>query len=87
MAVNVDGKIRKLSTIQRKKLEVRTAELIAEEKRCASFARPASSRNSVWRSGLESHRTASRGLNSAAICYCQQRLSTLRETAKVMDGN
>ena len=31
MAVNVDDKIRKLSTIQRKKLEVRSAELIAEE--------------------------------------------------------
>ena len=31
MAVNVDDKIRKLSTIQRKKLEVRAAELIAEE--------------------------------------------------------
>ena len=31
MAVNVDDKIRKLSNIQRKKLEVRAAELIAEE--------------------------------------------------------
>ena len=31
MPVNVDDKIRKLSTVQRKKLEVRAAELIAEE--------------------------------------------------------
>ena len=31
MAVNVDDKIGKLSTIQRKKVEVRAAELIAEE--------------------------------------------------------
>ena len=31
MAVNVDDKIRKLSTTQRKKVEVRAAELIAEE--------------------------------------------------------
>ena len=31
MAVNIDDKIRKLSNIQRKKLEVRAAELIAEE--------------------------------------------------------
>ena len=32
MAVNVDDKIRELSTTQRKKVEVRAAELIAEEK-------------------------------------------------------
>ena len=32
MAVNVDDKIRKLSTAQRKKVEVRAAELIAEER-------------------------------------------------------
>ncbi len=31
VAVNVDDKIRKLSTVQRKKVEVRAAELIAEE--------------------------------------------------------
>lgn len=31
MAVNVDDKIGKLSTVQRKKVEVRAAELIAEE--------------------------------------------------------
>ena len=31
VAVNVDDKIGKLSTIQRKKVEVRAAELIAEE--------------------------------------------------------
>lgn len=31
MAVNVEDKIRKLSTVQRKKVEVRAAELIAEE--------------------------------------------------------
>ena len=31
MAVNVDATIRKLSTTQRKKVEVRAAELIAEE--------------------------------------------------------
>ena len=33
MAVNVDDKIRKLSTAQREKVEVRAAELIAEEMR------------------------------------------------------
>ena len=31
MAVNVDDKFRKLSTAQRRKVEVRAAELIAEE--------------------------------------------------------
>ena len=32
MAVNVDDKIRKLSTTQRKKVEVRAAELIVEDR-------------------------------------------------------
>ena len=31
MAVNIDDKIRKLSTVQRKKVEMRAAQLIAEE--------------------------------------------------------
>ena len=39
MAVNVDDKIRKLSTAQRKRVEVRAAELNAEEMTLCEFSK------------------------------------------------
>ena len=47
MAVNVNDKIRKLPPAQRKKVEARAAELIAEEMTLREL-RHASSRRSAW---------------------------------------
>ena len=83
MAVNVDDKIRKLSTVQRKKLEVRAAELIAEEMTLRELRKARK---------LTQVRLARRlGITQDGISRLEKRsdllLSTLRETVEAMGGN
>ena len=83
MAVNIDDKIRKLSTIQRKKVEVRAAELIAEEMTLRELRKARK---------LTQVRLASRlGITQDGVSRLEKRsdllLSTLRETVEAMGGN
>ncbi len=83
MAVNVDDKIRKLSTAQRKKLEVRAAELIAEEMTLRELRKARK---------LTQVRLARRlGITQDGVSRLEKRsdllLSTLRETVEAMGGN
>jgi len=83
MAVNVDDKIRKLSTTQRKKVEVRAAELIAEEMTLRELRKALK---------LTQVRLASRlGITQDGVSRLEKRsdllLSTLRETVEAMGGN
>ena len=83
MAVNVDDKIRKLSTTQRKKVEVRAAELIAEEMTLRELRKARK---------LTQVRLASRlGITQDGVSRLEKRsdllLSTLRETVEAMGGN
>ena len=83
MAVNVDDKIRKLSTIQRKKLEVRAAEMIAEEMTLRELRKARK---------LTQVRLARRlGITQDGVSRLEKRsdllLSTLRETVEAMGGN
>ncbi|MDE2667569.1 MAG: XRE family transcriptional regulator [Acidobacteriota bacterium] len=83
MAVNVDDKIRNLSTTQRKKVEVRAAELIAEEMTLRELRKARK---------LTQVRLASRlGITQDGVSRLEKRsdllLSTLRETVEAMGGN
>lgn len=83
MAVNIDDKIRKLSTIQRKKVAVRAAELIAEEMTLRELRKARK---------LTQVRLASRlGITQDGVSRLEKRsdllLSTLRETVEAMGGN
>ncbi|MXZ35843.1 MAG: helix-turn-helix transcriptional regulator [Acidobacteria bacterium] len=83
MAVNVDDKIRKLSNTQRKKVEVRAAELIAEEMTLRELRKARK---------LTQVRLASRlGITQDGVSRLEKRsdllLSTLRETVEAMGGN
>ena len=83
MATNVDYKIKKLRPLQRKKVETRAAELIAEEMtlRELRYARK-----------LTQVRMARKlGITQDSVSRLEQRsdllLSTLRKTIKAMGGN
>ena len=83
MAVNVDDKFRKLSTAQRRKVEVRAAELIAEEMTLRELRKARK---------LTQVRLARRlGITQDGVSRLEKRsdllLSTLRETVEAMGGN
>ena len=83
MAVNVEDKIRKLSIAQRKKVEVRAAELIAEEMTLRELRKARQ---------LTQVRLARRlGIARDGVSRLEKRsdllLSTLRETVEAMGGN
>ncbi len=83
MAVNVEDKIRKLSIAQRKKVEVRAAELIAEEMTLRELRKARQ---------LTQVRLARRlGITQDGVSRLEKRsdllLSTLRKTVEAMGGN
>ena len=83
MAVNIDDKIRKLSTGQRKKVEMRAAQLIAEEMTLRELRKARQ---------LTQVRLARRlGITQDGVSRLEKRsdllLSTLRETVEAMGGN
>ena len=83
MAVNVEDKIRKLSIAQRKKVEVRAAELTAEEMTLRELRKARK---------LTQVRLARRlGITQDGVSRLEKRsdllLSTLRETVEAMGGN
>jgi DNA-binding Xre family transcriptional regulator len=83
MAVNVDDKIKKLSPAQRKKVEARAAELIAEEMTLRELRHARK---------LTQVRVAEElGITQDSVSRLEKRsdllLSTLRKTIKAMGGN
>ena len=83
MSVNVDEKIKKLSVAQRKKVEIRTAELIAEEMTLRELRK---ARN------LTQIRVAKQlGITQDSVSRLEKRsdllLSTLRKTVEAMGGS
>ena len=83
MAVNVNDKIRKLSPVQRKKVEARAAELIAEEMTLRELRKARK---------LTQVRIAKKlGIKQDSVSRLEKRsdllLSTLRKTVKAMGGN
>ena len=83
MPVNVDEEIRKLSVAQRKKVEVRAAELIAEEMTLRELRK---ARN------LTQIRVAKQlGITQDSVSRLEKRsdllLSTLRKTVEAMGGS
>ena len=83
MAVNVEDKIRKLDPAQRKKVEMRTAKLIAEEMTLRELRKARM---------LTQVRLARRlGITQDGVSRLEKRsdllLSTLRETVEAMGGN
>lgn len=83
MAVNVDEKIRKLSPAQRKKVETRAAELMAEEMTLRELRHARK---------LTQVRVARKlGITQDSVSRLEQRsdllLSTLRKTVEAMGGN
>ena len=83
MAVNVNDKIRKLSPAQRKKVEARAAELIAEEMTLRELRRA--------RKLTQVRMAKSLGITQDSVSRLERRsdllLSTLRKTVKAMGGN
>ena len=83
MTVNVNDKIRRLSPAQRKKVEVRAAELIAEEMTLRELRRA--------RKLTQVHVAKALGLTQDSVSRLEKRsdllLSTLRKTVKAMGGN
>ena len=83
MAVNTNDKIKKLSPAQRKKVEARAAELIAEEMTLAELRRA--------RKLTQVRMAQALGLTQDSISRLEKRsdllLSTLRKTVKAMGGN
>jgi DNA-binding XRE family transcriptional regulator len=83
MAVNVDAKIRKLSSAQRKKVEARAAELIAEEMTLRELRRA--------RRLTQVRMAEELGITQDSVSRLEKRsdllLSTLRKTVKAMGGN
>ena len=70
MAVNADDKIKKLNPDQRKKVEARAADLMAEEMTLRELRHARKLTQARIAKKLGSPRTASRGLRSAVICCC-----------------
>ena len=83
MAVNVNDKIRKLSPAQRKKVEVRAAEVIAEEMTLSELRKA--------RKLTQVRVAKTLGINQDSVSRLEKRsdilLSTLRKTVKAMGGN
>jgi transcriptional regulator with XRE-family HTH domain len=83
MAINVDDKIKKLSPVQRKKVETRAAELIAEEMTLRELRHARK---------LTQVRMANKlGVTQDSVSRLEKRsdllLSTLRKTIEAMGGN
>src|SRR5258708_23770652 len=83
MATNVDDKIKKLSPAQRKKVEARAAEIIAEEMTLRELRHARK---------LTQVRMAKKlGITQDSVSRLEKRsdllLSTLRKTVKAMGGN
>jgi len=83
MAVNVNDKIKKLSPDQRKKVEARAAELIAEEMTLRELRRA--------RKLTQVRMARALGINQDSVSRLEKRsdllLSTLRKTVEAMGGN
>src|SRR5207244_10530598 len=83
MPVNVNVKIRKLSSAQRKKVEARAAELIAEEMTLRELRRA--------RKLTQVRVAKTLGITQDSVSRLEKRsdllLSTLRKTVKAMGGN
>jgi len=83
MAVNVNDKIKKLSPAQRKKVEARAAELIAEEMTLRELRRA--------RRLTQAHLARTLGVTQDSVSRLEKRsdllLSTLRKTVQAMGGN
>jgi DNA-binding XRE family transcriptional regulator len=83
MAVDVNDKIRRLSTTQRKRIEARTAELIAEEMTLRELRRA--------RKLTQVRMAKALGITQDSVSRLEKRsdllLSTLRKTIKAMGGN
>jgi transcriptional regulator with XRE-family HTH domain len=83
MAVNVDDKIRKLSRVQRKKVEARAAELIAEEMTLRELRKA--------RKLTQVRIAKALGVTQDSVSRLEKRsdllLSTLRKTVQAMGGN
>jgi DNA-binding XRE family transcriptional regulator len=83
MAVNVDDKIRKLSTGRRKKVEARAAELIAEQMTLRELR--------AARKLTQVTVARSLGMTQDSVSRLEKRsdllLSTLRKTIEAMGGN
>lgn len=86
MATNVDDKIKKLRPLQRKKVETRAAELMAEEMTLRELRELRQARK------LTQVRMAKKlGITQDSVSRLEQRsdllLSTLRKTIEAMGGN
>ncbi len=83
MAVNVDDKIKKLSPVQRKKVEARAAELIAEEMTLRELRKA--------RKLTQVRIAKALGVTQDSVSRLEKRsdllLSTLRKTVQAMGGN
>ena len=83
MSVNVEEKISKLSPAQRKKVEVRTAELIAEEMTLRELRKA--------RKLTQVRMARQLGITQDSVSRLEKRsdllLSTLRKTVEAMGGN
>ena len=83
MAVNVNDKIKKLSPAQRKKVEARAAELIAEEMTLRELRRA--------RRLTQARMAKTLGVTQDSVSRLEKRsdllLSTLRKTVQAMGGN
>lgn len=83
MAVNVDDKIRKLSSAQRKKVEARAARLIAEEMTLRELRKA--------RKLTQVRMAKALGITQDSVSRLEKRsdllLSTLRKTIEAMGGN
>jgi DNA-binding XRE family transcriptional regulator len=83
MAVNVNDKIRKLSPAQRKKVEARAAELIAEEMTLRELRKA--------RKLTQVRMAKALGITQDSVSRLEKRsdllLSTLRKTVEAMGGN
>ena len=83
MAVNVDDKIKKLSPAQRKKVETRAAELIAEEMTLREMRKA--------RKLTQVRMAKALGVTQDCVSRLEKRsdllLSTLRKTVEAMGGN
>ena len=83
MAVNVDDKIKKLSPAQRKKVEARAAELIAEEMTLRELRKA--------RKLTQVRMAKALGVTQDSVSRLEKRsdllLSTLRKTVQAMGGN
>ena len=83
MAVNVNDKIKTLSLAQRKKVEARAAELIAEEMTLRELRRACRL--------TQAHLAKTLGVTQDSVSRLEKRsdllLSTLRKTVQAMGGN